>query len=65
MTPNGVQVYFPKLDKKFKLNPNALEKLAPFSIGEIVRIRNDNDAIKKLEIDYGEKMAENVTQFSH
>lgn len=60
VTQNGVVVYFSRLEQRWTINPKALKRLAPFSIGEIVRVRDDEDTKRKVKLEFGERMAENV-----
>lgn len=62
VTQNGVDVYFPRLEQRWTFNPKTLKRLAPFSIGEIVRVRDDEGTTRKVKLEFGEKVAENVIE---
>ena len=48
-----ILVNFEKLDQKWCLNPTVVKKLTQFSIGQIVRVRDDIDTIKAMRIHLG------------
>ena len=44
----GVRVDFPRVNKSYFMNPLALKRLAPYSIGQAVRVKVDFEIIQSM-----------------
>ncbi len=57
-----VHVKFDKFDnKKLCINPAVLKKLTQFSIGQVVRVRDDIETIKDMKNQLGNKVVSDVS----
>ncbi len=52
-----VTVQFVGSDKKWCLNPAVLKKISQFSIGQIVRVKDDMETFKAMQSTLGNKIA--------
>ncbi len=60
-TNGKIYVKYEKLDEKLPLNPDVLEKLSNFSVDQIVRIRDDEHTLKKLQTKLGNRVTHLVS----
>ena len=52
---------YEKDDEEWCINPTVLKWISPFSIGQLVRVLDDENTIKSMQIELGNKIAQLVS----